>query len=290
MSAAPGSGERGRFLCRVAYDGGAFHGFARQPGGIASVQGTLEEGLSRLYGEPIRVTGAGRTDVGVHAECQAIHFDAPVRIPPERIPYALNRLLPEALAVRGAWRVRDRFHARRDALWKRYRYLIWRDPLPHPLWRGRAWHLPGPLDLEAMRRAARLLEGEHDFRSFQVAGRPVRSARRHLRRLEVGAAGPFLWIWAEADGFLYKMVRSLVGTLVEVGRGGLAADGVAAILAAQDRRRAGPTAPGCGLSLHWVEYGGALPPAVRSAWHDAGGEGGGGDGRDPLLTVLFSLR
>lgn len=240
----------------VAYDGTEYCGFQRQrPGRRSSIQEQLEKALAQLLGQAVRVAGAGRTDAGVHAERQAVGFKAVTRMPVDRLPYAVNRLLPPDIVVIGAREVDEGFHARFSARSKVYRYTLWRDRFPSPFWRRYAWHWPGDLDERAMALAAAALTGRRDFAAMGGSGRPVRDAVRTVFRFDIEARLPFLFLRVEADGFLYKMVRNMVGTLVEVGRGRWDPGRVEAILASGDRRQAGPTAPAHGLCLEEVNYG-----------------------------------
>lgn len=252
----------------LAYDGTGYCGFQRQrPGPRPAVQEVLERALGRALGVGVAVTAAGRTDAGVHAEAQVVAFRAETSIPVARLPYAVNRLLPPDVVVTGAWEAPAGFHPRFSAVGKVYRYALWRAPFPSPFWRRYAWHRPQPLDVPAMRQAAALLEGRRDFAAMMAAGRPVRDTVRTVVRCEVEDRFPLLLVRVEADGFLYKMVRTMVGTLVEVGRGRMAPAEVAAILASRDRRRAGPTAPPHGLCLEAVRY----PPGVGPGGVDTSG-------------------
>lgn len=250
------TGEPANIVLTVAYDGTDYCGFQRQrPGRKPSIQQVLEEALEAVLNRPVRIAAAGRTDAGVHAEKQVINFRAPTSIPVDRLPYALNRLLPPDIVVQGAGEAEAGFHARFSARSKVYRYTIWRAPFPSPFLRRYAWHRPGDLDVGGMMRAAAHLVGRRDFSALAGAGRPVRDAVRTVLRCEVAPAPSRLLIRVEADGFLYKMVRNIVGTLVEVGRGRWEAERIPLILASRDRRQAGPTAPACGLCLEDVRYG-----------------------------------
>lgn len=238
----------------VAYEGAQYAGFQRQRPGLDTVQGRLEEAVSCLVGRPVALAPSGRTDAGVHAVGQVVSFPGPLSVPLERLPHALQRHLPEDIAVLGAARAPAGFHARFSARSKVYQYTIWRGPLQSPFLRRYAWHRPGPLDGQAAARAADLLTGCRDFAAFQASGRPARDTVRTVSRCEWREDGPFLRVVVEADGFLYKMVRTIVGTLVEVARGRWAPQEVADILASRDRRRAGPAAPPQGLCLLAVRY------------------------------------
>jgi tRNA pseudouridine38-40 synthase len=239
----------------LAYDGTEFRGFAKQPG-VRTIQGVLEEALGRILGAPPRLSVAGRTDAGVHAEGQVVSFD--VDGDPDRLQRSVNGMLAPEVVVRRARRAPVGFDARRSATAREYRYRIRTGEVPHPFTARYEWHRPGRYELAAMRRAARLLEGEHDFASFARAAGDAPSTRRHLRRLSLRRNGELLEVRALADSFLHQMVRSLVGTLVAVGEGRLEAERIPHIVKARSRQAAGPVAPPDGLVLVAVRYG-ALP-------------------------------
>jgi len=242
----------------VEYEGSAFAGWQVQAEGAVTVQGELIEAVERVTGERVRVTGAGRTDSGVHAEGQVASLELAAAWACDRLQHALNGVLPRAVAVRALDSAPDGFDALRDASGKRYRYRIWNAPSRSPLRAGRFAHVPKPLDVPAMRAAAAWLIGEHDFASFQAAGSDVLTSVRTLRRLDVsGEPGGEIHLVAEAGGFLRYMVRNLAGTLIEVGLGRRAADSMPGLIAARSRSAAGPTAPAAGLTLEFVEYDGA---------------------------------
>jgi len=240
----------------LEYDGSGFVGWQVQPNG-RSVQEELEKGIARLLGGPseaVRATGAGRTDAGVHARRQvaSIHVSRP--LPLRAWTAGLNALLPEDLACVRAEVAPEGFDARRWARGKRYAYTILQTPVRGPLLRGRVWEMRRPLDLEAMRRAARALLGKHDFSALRAADCPARTTVREIRRLEILQEGPRVELIVEATAFLKHMVRNIVGTLVEVGHGRRDPDSLPALLEARDRARAGPTAPAHGLLLDEVFY------------------------------------
>jgi len=237
----------------LEYDGARFVGWQAQPDG-RSVQEELEKGIGRLCGERVRVTGAGRTDAGVHARGQVASLRAPRELPLKAWTAGLNALLPEDLSCVQAEPAPEGFDARRWARGKRYVYGILQTAVRSPLQRGRAWEIRRPLDVEAMRRAAPALLGRHDFSALRAADCPAHTAVREIRRLEIERSGPRIAVTVEATAFLKHMVRNIVGTLVEVGHGRRPADSLPALLAGRDRTKAGPTAPAHGLVLEEVFY------------------------------------
>jgi tRNA pseudouridine38-40 synthase len=237
----------------LEYDGALFVGWQAQAEG-RSVQGVLEGAIAKLCNDPVRITGAGRTDSGVHARGQVASLQVAQRLPLRAWTVGLNALLPGDLACVRAEEVPEGFDARRWARGKRYVYSILQTPVRLPLERGRAWEIRRPVDVEAMQRAAPALLGTHDFSSFRAADCPANHPVRELRRLEVESEGSRVRLIVEATAFLKHMVRNLAGTLVEVGHGRRADDSLAALLAARDRKLAGPTAPPHGLVLDEVFY------------------------------------
>ncbi|MGQ9779038.1 MAG: tRNA pseudouridine(38-40) synthase TruA [Bacillota bacterium] len=238
----------------LAYEGTGYLGFQRQKRG-PTIQGTLEDCLARLTGERPRVIGAGRTDAGVHALGQVANFRTASRIETHRFVPALNSLLPKDIAVLAAEEVPPEFHARRDAKRKTYTYRLWR-PMVRPVFeRDRAYHFPRPLDLAAMEAATRLLVGRHDFAVFCSAGSTkVKTTVRTVFAAGWKEEGPLLSFTVTADGFLYRMVRNMVGTLLQVGLGKHPPEWVEELLALGRRPAAGPAVPACGLFLVRVEY------------------------------------
>jgi tRNA pseudouridine38-40 synthase len=243
------------FRLVLEYDGTDFDGWQVQPKGRRTVQGCLLAALDRVGGRDLRVTGAGRTDAGVHAEGQVASVRADTRLGAYGLQRALNGVLPRDVAVLRARVAPDAFDARRDALSKRYRYDLWNGATRSPLRARRSLWVPRPLDLDAMRRAARVLIGTHDFACLQAAGSSVKSTLRALSRVDVaGEVGGAVRLEVEGSGFLRHMVRNAVGTLIEVGHGRRAPESIGALLATRDRSLAGPTAPARGLTLAVVRY------------------------------------
>jgi tRNA pseudouridine38-40 synthase len=237
----------------IEYDGTDFSGWQLQPN-ARTVQGTLEGALATLFGGPVRVAAAGRTDAGVHAAAQVVSFPAPRLLAAETVRRALNALTPNDVAVTAVDTVPDSFDPRRAASARVYVYRIWNRPVPSPFWRRSAWHVARPLATAAMAAAAAHIVGEHDFTSFRAAGCDAASPLRRVARSEIERDGDLLSYRIEASAFLRHMVRNIVGTLVEVGLGKRAAGEVAALIAARDRGRAGATAPPHGLCLIEVKY------------------------------------
>jgi tRNA pseudouridine38-40 synthase len=243
------------FRLTLEYDGADFEGWQVQPGGRRTVQGVVEGALAEITGVPARVMGAGRTDSGVHAEAQVASVTLATDLSAETLCRALNGVLPRDLAALAVDEAREGFDARRDARGKRYCYRIWNGPAPSPLRRGRFLRVETPLDLAAMQRAADACVGRHDFTSFRAARSHTKTSVRTLGRVDVREVSPGeIEIQVEGDGFLRHMVRILVGTLLEVGRGRRDPASLPATLAARDRAEAGPTAPGRGLTLVRVDY------------------------------------
>ncbi|NLU50787.1 MAG: tRNA pseudouridine(38-40) synthase TruA [Syntrophomonadaceae bacterium] len=242
-----------RIRATLEYEGTRYHGFQRQPGTV-TVESTLLEAVKKITGEEVRLLAAGRTDAGVHARGQVIAFDTGSCIPPERFAPALNSVLPPDIRVVESREAAPRFHPRYDARGKWYRYLVYRQEAGYLFYRHLACLVSGSLDLPAMQEAAAHLVGTHDFRSFCASGSGVRSFVREVRSLTVTATPPFLVFDVQANGFLYNMVRIMVGTLLAVGKGKIPPPGVGEILAACDRSRAGQTAPAQGLYLMKVFY------------------------------------
>ena len=239
----------------VEYEGTAYRGWQLQRDG-PTVQAVLEQALSTALRERVRVRGAGRTDAGVHA-CGQIAAVRVREVPAdlERLQKSLNALTPDDVAVRDITVVDDAFDPRRHARSRVYEYRIWNVAAPSPFWRRHAWHVPSQLDVAAMDEAARVLEGEHDFASFRAAdAEPVRSTVRRVLESSLRVDGRLLVYRVEATAFLKHMVRNVVGTLVEVGRGERVAGTFRELLAVRDRTRAGATAPAHGLVLVDVRY------------------------------------
>ena len=264
----------------LAYDGTDYHGWQVQPGEL-TIQGELQAALGRITGEAPLPQGSGRTDAGVHALAQVASFALRAPIPPENLQRALNRTLPLSIRILETRTVPGTFHARHSAVAKTYEYRIFREPICPPFFSRYVQACPWPMDVEVLQKSARLFEGEHDFLSF-AATDPDLASRGDSSSLECGQeeieappapvrgtvrtifdsaweerkteAGETLVYRVRGNGFLHHMVRNLVGTMVEVGRGRLKVDEIPVIIAARSRAAAGPTAPARGLFLHSVEY------------------------------------
>jgi len=236
----------------LEYDGASYYGWQRQPN-LPTVEKIVQESLSRLFKEETRLFAAGRTDAHVHAKGQVINFKAPISFPLHAIKPALNSYLPADIRVKNAEHVAFSFNAQRDALNRIYRYVIYNSPLLSPFYRNFTWHVSYHLQLEEMKEASHYLIGEHDFSSFQAQGSPAPPVRR-MDKISIFKRWKFIIVELKANSFLYRMVRNIMGTLVEVGRGRISPDEVKQILEARDRRAAGPTAPPQGLYLMHVEY------------------------------------
>ena len=243
-----------RYKLTLEYDGGPFRGWQRQSDG-ESVQQALEDAVRGFCGEEVQVVAAGRTDAGVHATGQVAHLDLARSVTPETLRNALNyHLRPHPVVILAAAPAADDFHARFSAKTRHYLYRIVNRRAPLALERGRAWHVPTPLDAEIMHEAAQRLIGRHDFTSFRSALCQAKSPVKTLDRLTIRRLGDRLEITALARSFLHHQVRNMVGTLKLVGEGRLLVSHVDAVLAARDRAAAGPTAPACGLFLTRVDY------------------------------------
>lgn len=237
----------------LAYDGSFYHGWQRQPR-LPTVQQSLEEALFRLTGSRIVTYGAGRTDAGVHALAQVAHFTSDAPFSSATWIRGLNAMLPGDIVIREAETAAPSFHARFSARGKIYAYFIHHSAQRSPFQRHNAWHCHAPLNLSAMQQAAKALEGEDDFTSFCAADGESKQRTVQLRALTLEKTGEQIQFRIEASHFLKQMARNLVGFLVEVGRARRSAAEIPEILAARDRRRAGPTAPPQGLFLVKVHY------------------------------------
>lgn len=245
--------EKKRVRLVVAYDGTAYHGWQLQRG-VVTIESELNRCLSGLLGEEIQVIGASRTDSGVHALGNVAVFDTTSRIPADKISYALNQRLPEDIRIQKSEQVPIDWHPRHCDSRKTYEYRIYRGEFPMPVKRLYALHEYHQLDVEKMRKAAEYLVGEHDFKSFCYTGAQVETTVRTIISVEILEEGTDIVIRVCGNGFLYNMVRIIVGTLLEVGRGKRNPEDMKTILEAKDRSAAGPTAPAQGLLLVKYEF------------------------------------
>lgn len=237
----------------VAYDGTKYHGFQRQANALA-VQQVLEERLRGVFGHTLSIIASGRTDTGVHAYGQVLNFYTTGSIPTERIVLAASGVLPEDIVVVAAEEVDREFHARRDAKHKTYMYRIYNARLPNPFELRYSWHVRTELDDSLMNTITRQVVGTHDFSAFRAAGGPPVNPVKTIFSADCSRQDKLIQFTFTGSGFLYHMVRNLVGTIIEIGSGRRGADEFACILASRDRRNAGATAPPQGLYLMCVEY------------------------------------
>ena len=252
----------------MEYDGSAYAGWQRQINGIA-VQQVLEEALSAACGHPVTVTGSSRTDAGVHARMQMVHFDTGCTVPPDKFPFVLNNLLPPDIRVQAGREVPADFHARFLTSGKTYTYRILNNRHGSALLRATRWHVPVPLDVPAMREALSFLPGTHDFAAFQAAGGTAKTTVRTVSSAELACTGPEITITVSGNAFLYNMVRIIAGTLAEVGLGKREKDAFARAFVSLDRLDLGMTAPPCGLELTEVRYPEkAFSDPASLRWHE----------------------
>ncbi|HET6430197.1 MAG TPA: tRNA pseudouridine(38-40) synthase TruA [Phycisphaerae bacterium] len=250
-----GSVPRRNIRLVVSYDGRRFHGWQRQPEPILTVQGCLEQAICRVVGHPVTVNGTGRTDAGVHALGQGANFRTTnLAIPLDSLRRAADSKCPGDIAILSAREAPDDFHASISALGKTYRYRIHVAPAKPAMLAGRVYHCPVPLDVDLMADAAARLVGRHDFRGFASSAEQRQDTRRTIRRCTASAHGDEVHVTVSGDGFLYKMVRNITGTLIEIGRGRWGPERIDLLLASRDRRDGGPTALPGGLYLVSVLY------------------------------------
>lgn len=242
-----------RVMLTVAYDGTNYHGWQVQPNG-ETIEGILNRCLSELVGENVEVTGASRTDSGVHAMGNIAVFDTDSPIPADKISYALNRRLPEDIRIQKSEEVPAEFHPRHCDSRKTYEYRIYCAPFPMPTKRLYSYFTYVPMKIDLMSQAGMYLVGTHDFKSFCSTDAQVETTVRRVDSVEVREENGEIVIRVTGGGFLYNMVRIIAGTLMEVGRGHMEPQEVERILNAKDRQAAGPTAPACGLTLVKIEY------------------------------------
>lgn len=246
-----------KYLARIKYLGTDFHGFQFQPE-KRTVQGELTRAAAEVFGEPARVTGCSRTDAGVHANGFALTFEVEKSsLPPQKMPLAFAKHLPDDISLYHAELCRDDFHPRYDAVSKEYVYLIYNDSVADPFFRDRSWFLPKKISddgIKMMNDAAKKFIGKKDFYAFMSSGSDVEDTVREIFSLSVERRGKIIEIRISADGFLYNMVRIIVGTLVEVAFGRIKIESIDKIIEEKERSQAGMTVPACGLYLDSVSY------------------------------------
>lgn len=242
-----------RILLKISYDGTNYKGWQKQPNTV-TVEGTLNEKLTQIMGEEIEITGVSRTDSGVHALCNIAVFDTNTNIPGEKIKFILNRRLPRDIIIQSSKEVPREFHPRDSKSIKTYEYQISNTKLPIPINRLHYYHVHFDLNLEDMRLGASYLEGTHDFRSFCISKTQTKTTVRTIHNIDIAKEGDIIRILVSGDGFLYNMVRCIVGTLIYVGRGMYPPEHVKEILIEKNRQLAGPNAPAHGLILKNIEY------------------------------------
>ena len=261
-----------RWALTLSYDGSRFYGWQKQAGGVATVQAALEQALSRMACAPVHTIAAGRTDTGVHATAQVVHFDTAAERSEQAWIRGVNAHLPEGVAVWRAQRVDARFHARFDAFGRRYRYVLQSTPVRPPLLLGKVGWTHTPLCLAAMQEAVALLMGEHDFSSFRAAACQAKSPVKTLYSASLQGSADLMALDLHGNAFLHNMVRNIVGALVYVGSGKLSVAGFADLLAARSRQTAPPTFMPDGLYLVGVDYppefGMSTPPLPPWLWPD----------------------
>ncbi|MBQ4528725.1 MAG: tRNA pseudouridine(38-40) synthase TruA [Clostridia bacterium] len=237
----------------LQYDGTAYHGFQIQPS-VVTIQGMLEDAVRNTIGEDVRVYGCSRTDAGVHAIRYCAGFMMSTPVPPDRVALVLNNALPNDIRILSSEPADDDFHPRFSCRAKKYSYTINTSSDAGVFTRNYEWQIRKKLDVDAMKRAAQYIVGEHDFRSFMTTGPEMETTVREVYSLEVMHDEPYIRIYIKADGYLYNMVRIITGTLVAVGEGRISPGDLPMIIEKKDRSYAGPTAPPQGLALYEIYY------------------------------------
>ena len=237
----------------IRYDGTRYSGWQSQKNGLA-IQDVIQDAIKKITRERVCLTGSGRTDAGVHAEAQVANFRTKSKIPLEKLQMALNSMLPRDIAITRAEEAGPKFNAQKSARSKLYRYTIMNNDYMDPLIRHFAAKCFFKLDVNSMRKAARHLAGRHDFRSFKATDGEEKNSVRTIKHIKIEKSGDLVYIYIEANGFLYNMARNIAGTLVEVGRGKFAVSSVKDIILKRDRKFSGPTMPAKGLCMVAVKY------------------------------------
>ncbi len=242
-----------RLVLTIAYDGSRYGGYQVQKNAITIAE-VVQDAIEIVFGERLGIIGCSRTDAGVHAEGFCLSFDTDNPIPKERLPIALNSKLPDDVVVIDCRETDDNFHPRYSAIGKRYCYKVYTSALPSPFLRNYAHHYPFNLDIELMRNAASSIVGTHDFKGFSNTGGKVESTIRTVTKCDINTHDDYVIFTVEGDGFLYNMVRIIVGTLIDIGSGMISIDVIDELLTNLDRKLAGRTAPAHGLYLNEVFY------------------------------------
>jgi len=237
----------------LAFDGTGYHGWQAQKE-VPTVSRTIESAIKAVVGHPVKLTGCGRTDAGVHAEIYVANFFTSSGIPAERLPYAINTKLPDDISVYSAAEVPEDFHAVFSSIRKEYTYIIYQSRTKNPFYSNRAYFYPLTLDVGSMREAAAEFIGEHDFKAMRSVGSNVKTTVRTVYAYEIEECGNIVKLKATANGFLYNMARTMAGTLVYVSEGKIHPKEIPSILASGDRKKAGPTLPASGLYLTGIWY------------------------------------
>ena len=233
----------------IMYDGKDFNGWQKQPNKL-NIQGTIEKVISEMTGEEIELNASGRTDAGVHSFGQVANFKTNSKIPIDKFPIAINSKIKKSIVITNAEEVEERFHSRYNCKRKTYRYIIDNSEFPTPMYRYLEYHIPNKLNIEAMKKAAKYFEGEHDFKAFKSSGTSSKSSVRTIYKAEIKKTeNNRIYIELTGNGFLYNMVRIIAGTLVEIGEGRRCLADVKQALSTGERKKAGPTAPPEGLVL-----------------------------------------
>lgn len=240
--------------CKVTYEGTRYQGWQRQESSDNTIQKKLEQLVSRMCDEKIEIQGSGRTDAGVHSLGQVMNFHTHSQMSTEEMFVYMNQYLPEDIAIVEIKEVSERFHSRLNAKGKQYCYRVWNSSVPNVFWRRYSHTVEQNLDVEAMQKAAEYLLGEHDFKSFTSTKKGKKSTVRNIESIEIRKDGDMLTFTFRGDGFLYHMIRILMGTLLEVGAGLRSAESIPEVIAAENRESAGELVPAKGLVLEKVFY------------------------------------
>ena len=237
----------------IEYDGKDFNGWQKQPSKL-NIQGEIERAISEITGEEIELIASGRTDAGVHAIAQVANFKTNSNFPVEKYPIALNSKLKKSIRIQNAEEVEERFHSRYNCKKKTYRYIINNSEYGSSIYRNLEYFVPQKLNIEAMKKAIKYFEGEHDFKGFKASGTSSKSSVRTIYNAEIKQDGERIIIELTGNGFLYNMVRIISGTLVDVGLGKIKSEEISEIIESKDRTKAGKTLPPYALYLVKVEY------------------------------------